>query len=53
MNKVKMFESEDIEEIENDVNEFIKDKQLIDMKLNTTTEHNISWYTVMVLYHEE
>ena len=46
--KVKIFNSNDISELERDINRFIKNKLVIDIKL---AAHRYSW-TAIVLYKD-
>ena len=50
--KVKLFDFDttDIEEMQNTINLFIKDKDIIDIKYATAGENCSYWITALVLY---
>lgn len=61
--KVKIFRERDIKELEKDVNKFIKDKSVVDIKLTTDVFYDrhingvpvsvIENKTVMIMYNDE
>lgn len=53
--KTKIIESGYKESFENNLNKFIQDKKVIDIKYDTTTEPKepALWYSALVLYEEQ
>ncbi|MCH3962760.1 MAG: hypothetical protein LKE46_00635 [Clostridium sp.] len=50
--QVKIFKEEKIKELENDINNFIKDKAVNDIKLSVRENSTIK-YIAMVIYKEQ
>jgi hypothetical protein len=58
MAKVYIFRNYDADELEDNINEFIADKELIDIKINTTLAPDALnglrlWTTAVVIYEEK
>lgn len=57
MAKVYIFRNYDADELEKNINEFLADKELVDIKINTVPENDILnsfrlWTTAVVIYNE-
>lgn len=55
--KVKLFDESHEKDLENDINEFIKDIELIDIKFNTAVsifaEEQIYCFSALIMYKEK
>lgn len=58
MAKVYIFRNYDADELEKNINEFLADKELVDIKINTVPESDVLsgfrlWTTAVVIYEEK
>ena len=58
MAKVYIFRNYDADELEKNINEFLADKELVDIKINTVPENDVLngfrlWTTAVVIYEEK
>lgn len=54
MTKIKIFKSVSIDKLENDVNDFIKYRDIIDIKFNSFHENSMyNQYVILIIYKEQ